>query len=102
MEQRFAGTDRRRGVLSGGSEEMDMANERIPNDPYSNDPYRTGMTDGEYPRAPRFETELQADPELAEGRSSTAKFTAYALGIAILLGAVFYGLNHSSSPNQAT
>jgi len=79
-----------------------MANERIPNDPYSTDPYRTGMTDGEYPRAQRLDNELQPDPELAEGPSSTGRFAAYALGIAILLGAVFYGLNHSSTPNQAS
>jgi hypothetical protein len=83
-----------------------MANERIPKDPYPgasypNDPIQAGMTDGEYPRAQRFDTELQADPELAEGPSSTGKFAAYALGVAILLGAVFYGLNHSSTTDQA-
>jgi hypothetical protein len=82
--------------------EMDMANERIPNDLYPNDPYRAPMTDGEYPRTQRFDTELQADPELAEGPSSTGRIAAYAVGIAILLGAVFYGLSHSSSPNQAS
>jgi len=77
-----------------------MANERIPNDLYPEDPYRAPITDGE-PRPQRFDTQLPPDPELAEGPSSTGKFAAYALGAAILLGAVFYGLNHSSSTDQA-
>jgi hypothetical protein len=83
-----------------------MANQRIPDDRFPNDPYvandpyiASGMTDVP-PRPQRFDNELQADPELAEGRSSTGKVAAFALGIAILLGAVFYGLNNSSTTNN--
>jgi hypothetical protein len=43
---------------------------------------------------------LQADPELAEGPASGAKVAMFAVAIALVLGAVFYGLNNSSI-NQA-
>jgi len=78
-----------------------MANERTPNPLFPEDPYRAPMTEGEQPRMQGFDTELTPDPELAEGPSSTGRFAAYALGIAIVLGAVFYGLNHSSTTDQA-
>jgi hypothetical protein len=70
-----------------------MANQRIPNDPY--DPYRSGLSD-EIGRPSRFDTELQADPELDEGPASSGKIALFALGIALVLGAVFYGLNNTS------
>jgi hypothetical protein len=70
-----------------------MANQRIPNDPY--DPYRSGLSD-EVGRPSRFDTELQADPELDEGPASSGKIALFALGIALVLGAVFYGLNNTS------
>jgi hypothetical protein len=79
---------------------MNMANDRIPDDRFPNDPYMAGMSDVP-PRSPqRFDTELQPDPELAEGPSSTGKIAAFAVGVAILLGAVFYGLNNSSTGNN--
>src|SRR5215475_8015381 len=70
-----------------------MANQRIPNDPY--DPYRSGLSD-DVGRPSRFDTELQADPELDEGPASSGKIALFALGIALVLGAVFYGLNNTS------
>jgi hypothetical protein len=70
-----------------------MANQRIPNDPY--DPYRSGLSD-DIGRPARFDTELQADPELNEGPASSGKIALFALGIALVLGAVFYGLNNTS------
>jgi len=71
-----------------------MANQHIPNDPY--DPYRSGLSDDSFGARSRFDTELQADPELAEGPASTGKIALFALGIALVLGAVFYGLNNTS------
>jgi len=71
-----------------------MANPHIPNDPY--DPYRSGLSDDSFGARSRFDTELQADPELAEGPASTGKIALFALGIALVLGAVFYGLNNTS------
>ena len=70
-----------------------MANQNIPNDPH--DPYRSGLSD-EVGRPSRFDSELQADPELDEGPASSGKIALFALAIALVLGAVFYGLNNTS------
>jgi hypothetical protein len=92
-----------------------MAIERNPNDPYrADDPYRgsdlTRPVDPTRPdlgdegirRSSRLETDLQADPELAEGPANGPKIALFALGIALLLGAVFYGLNNSSIHQNGT
>jgi uncharacterized protein HemX len=68
-----------------------------------NDPFRAGMSDEEIrhqARLNRLDTELQADPELAEGPASGAKVAMFAVAIALVLGAVFYGMNNTSV-NQA-
>ncbi len=72
-----------------------MAHERNPDDPY-----RPNPADDPYRRAARLDNELQPDPELAEGPASGAKVAMYAIAIAVVLGAVFYGLNNSTI-NQA-
>jgi len=71
-----------------------MPNERIPNDP--NDPYRSGLSDDSFGRPQRFDNDMQVDPELQEGPASTRKIALFAIGLAIILGAVFYGLNSTS------
>ena len=43
-----------------------------------------------------LDNELQADPELAEGPASGAKVAMFAIAIAVVLGAVFYGLNNTT------
>jgi hypothetical protein len=68
-----------------------MAYERNPNDPY-----RPNLADDELLRNRRLDSELQADPELAEGRTSGGKIAMFAVAIAVVLGAVFYGLNNTS------
>jgi hypothetical protein len=91
-----------------------MTNDRISTDPYrptrdpSLDPAldQTGFdrpaVGEEYPNRPqRFDDELQVDPELSEGRASGGKIAMFAVCIALVLGAVFYGLNNSSV-NQAS
>jgi hypothetical protein len=79
-----------------------MAYERNPNDPFSSadEPYRSNRADDEYRRAARLDNELQPDPELAEGPASGGKVAMFAIAVAVVLGAVFYGLNNSSI-NQA-
>ena len=90
-----------------------MVNE--PNDPYrasdpyrandlyrSNNPSRSSFPDDEARRAARLDNELQADPELAEGPASGAKIAMFALALALVLGAVFYGLNNSSVHKAGT
>jgi hypothetical protein len=83
-----------------------MAYERNPNDPYrpnpADDPYRANPADAdnEYRRAARLDNELQPDPELAEGHAGPGRIALYAIAVAVVLGAVFYGLNNSTI-NQA-
>jgi hypothetical protein len=93
-----------------------MVNE--PNDPHrANDPYRandphrandlyrpsrSNLGDDDVGRDDRLERELQADPELAEGPANGAKIAMFALGVALILGAVFYGLNNTSVHQAGT
>jgi len=77
-----------------------MANERIPNDPY--DPYRSGLSDDNFGRPQRFDEPLQVDPELQEGPPSTSRIALFAVGLALILGAVFYGLNNTSVKEAQT
>jgi hypothetical protein len=72
-----------------------MANERNPNDLH-----RSNLSDDDFGRAARDDTELQPDPELEEGPASRAKVALFAAAVALVLGALFYGLNNSSI-NQA-
>jgi hypothetical protein len=74
-----------------------MAYERFPNDPY-----RPNLADDEYLRAARRDGDLPADPELGEGPASSGKVAMFAVAVALVLGAVFYGLNNSSTGNQAS
>lgn len=73
---------------------------RIPSDPY--DPYRPAGSDYDADREARLEREAQFDPELAEGRPSGGKFALFALAVALILGAVFYGLNNTSVHQAST
>jgi hypothetical protein len=81
-----------------------MAIENNPNDPYRspndphrspNDPYRSNPAGDELRRANR-DNELQMDPELAGDPASTGKIALFAIAVAVVLGAVFYGLNTST------
>jgi len=72
-----------------------MANERFPDDPY-----RSNLGDDDVRRQARLDNELQPDPELAEGPASGAKVAMFAVAIAVVLGAIFYGLNNTTI-NQA-
>jgi len=72
-----------------------MANERFPDDPY-----RSNLSDDDFRRQARLDNEMQPDPELAEGPASGAKVAMFAVAIALVLGAIFYGLNNTTI-NQA-
>src|SRR3954469_15608645 len=70
---------------------------------HPDDPYRASLTDDEIRRQARLnslDSDLQPDPELAEGPASGLKVAMFAIAIAVVLGAVFYGLNNTSI-NQA-
>jgi hypothetical protein len=60
-----------------------------------NDPYR--RTDDEFRNPAALDSELQPDPELAEGPTSGSRVALFAIAIAVVLGAVFYGLNNTST-----
>jgi hypothetical protein len=74
-----------------------MTNERIPNDPT-----RPGLNEDYRDRPGRLEEDLQVDPELGEGPASGGKIALLAICIALVLGAVFYGLNNSSVKEAST
>ncbi|AWM01866.1 hypothetical protein [Bradyrhizobium amphicarpaeae] len=74
-----------------------MADDRFPNDPY-----RPNLADDAYLNAARRDANLQADPELGEGPASSGKVALFAVAIALVLGAVFYGLNNTTTGNQAS
>ncbi|WP_298255383.1 hypothetical protein [Bradyrhizobium sp.] len=78
-----------------------MANENNLNDPDNRkDPTRTYIDDRRSPA--ELDNDLQVDPEMAEGPASHTRITLFAIGIAVVLGIVFYGLNHSSTQQQAS
>src|SRR5947209_19610431 len=95
--------DREQNLASGGcpaaiiEEIKSMADDRFPNDPY-----RPNLADDEYRNAARRDAQLQVDPELGEGPASSGKVALFAVAIALVLGAVFYGLNNTGSSNQAS
>ena len=79
-----------------------MPTELNPNDPYDRDrlrdPIRSNIDDTRSPA--QFDNDLQVDPELAEGSASSSRIALFAVGIAVVLGLVFYGLNNSSTNQQ--
>jgi hypothetical protein len=88
-----------------------MTNQRLSNDPYRpTDPYSQRIA-GDDSRADdlrmddlrnpaSLDNDLRSDPELAEGSARGSRVAMLAVAIAVVLGAVFYGLNNSSI-NQA-
>jgi len=83
-----------------------MARQQTPNTPYDPDRLRDPTTDTDLaanemrPRV-NLDNEVQPDLPLREGPSSNTSIALIAVGIAIVLGIVFYGLN-SSSLHQAS
>jgi hypothetical protein len=67
-----------------------------------NDPYQPKPTDDEIRDAASLDRELQPDPELAEGPASGSRIALFAVAIAVVLGAVFYGLNNTSVNSTGT
>jgi hypothetical protein len=82
-----------------------MAYERDPNTPRRS--YISHISDAPYLAddirdAPHLDNELQPDPELAEGPAGSGRIAMFAVAIAVVLGAVFYGLNNSSIHQAGT
>jgi hypothetical protein len=69
------------------------------------DPFRAPMSEEETRRQARLnsiDNEYQPDPELQEGPASGAKVAMFALAIAVVMGALFYGLNNTSVQQAGT
>jgi len=67
------------------------------------DPHRAPLSEEEIARQMRLnslDNEIQPDPMLDEGGPSGTKVAMFAVAIAVVLGALFYGLNNTSV-NQA-
>ncbi len=82
-----------------------MTNERIPNDPYRDpirDPIYGDDVRGDMRSPAQMDNDLLPDPELAEGRASGGRIALFAVGVAVILGAVFYGLNNSNVEQART
>jgi hypothetical protein len=83
-----------------------MVTPRNPNSPYDpeqlRDPLPPHMAANEMRSPTDLDRDLQADPELAEGPASNARIALFAVGIAVLLGIVFYGLNSTTTHQAST
>lgn len=79
-----------------------MANERKSPDPHERD-----LADNNVQQATRFDDKPQFDPLLVENPTRGGRIAMYGVAIAILLGALFYGLSTtgsnqtSSTPSQS-
>jgi len=60
------------------------------------------IPDDDTRNAAQLDNELQVDPELAEGRATGGRVAIFAVAVAVILGAVFYGLNNSSMNQPGT
>jgi hypothetical protein len=88
-----AGTHFASNVLSWRERRITMTKEK--NSP---DPYQRDMADNDIQRAERVDNKLQADPALVERPVRSGRIALYAIAIAVVLGALFYGFNSSTGP----
>jgi hypothetical protein len=77
---------------------MSMAKQQNPPDPYQ---HQRDPSDNEIQDAKRFDEKHQVDPFLAENPTRGGRISLYAVAIAIVLGALFYGFS-STGPNQTS
>jgi hypothetical protein len=73
-----------------------MSNQRFPDDPLDPQGFSSDRP------TQRFDRDLEVDPELREGPASSSKVALFAVGVALVLGAVFYGLNNTSVKDAQT
>ena len=67
----------------------------MPKDYFPNDPTRP-FSDSDFDREQRFNDPLRFDPETAGTSGDGAKIGLVAIALALLMGAVFYGVSHSN------
>src|SRR3954462_10197057 len=69
------------------------------------DPFRAPMSEEEIRRQSRLNSlgnEYQPDPELEEGPASGPKVAMFAIAIAVVMGALFSGLNNTTVQQAGT
>ncbi len=64
--------------------------------------YRPDPANDMPPRPSRFDDELQPDLELTEGPASSGRMAAYAVAALLIVGAVLYGVTHTSTSDTAS
>lgn len=74
-----------------------MANEQ--NSP---DPYQRGIAGNDMQQAKRVDDKLEADPALVDSPVRSGRIVLYAIAIAVVLGALFYGFNNSTGPTETS
>ena len=84
-----------------------MATQQRPNTPYDPDRLRdpttqTDFSPNEIRSSADLDNEMQPDVQLREGPASNTRLALIAVGVAIVLGIVFYGLNSSSTHQAST
>jgi hypothetical protein len=81
-----------------------MAHERNPYQPYRSpeDPHLSNLSDDDIRRSARFDNDPQRDSEPTERPAGEAKVAMFAIAVAVVLGAAFYGLNNTSIHQAAT
>ena len=68
----------------------------MPKDYIPNDPTRPALSDDDLDRQSHFNDPLRFDPETAGTSGDGAKIGLVAIALALLMGAVFYGVSHSN------
>jgi len=68
-----------------------MPKEHIPNDPYG-----SGLRDDEFGRQSNFNDPLRFDPDTTGSSTNGAKIGLVAVALAVLIGAVVYGISRSN------
>jgi hypothetical protein len=68
----------------------------MPKDYIPNDPYRPGLSDDDINRGPNFNDPLRFDPETAGTPGNGAKIGLVAIALALLMGAIFYGVSRTN------
>jgi hypothetical protein len=66
------------------------------------DPDRMRAEDADPRGARELDNRLQVDPELEEGRVNGGRMAAYAVGVLIVLAAVFFGMNRATKETAGT
>ncbi len=75
---------------------------RSPDDPDRSNLFLSNLSYEDMRRQARLGDDLQMDPDLAGDSASGVKIAMFAVAVAVVFGAIFYGLNISSTDHAST